>query len=241
MNSGSDDSSRYLKKLIHSLKIQGILKSPEVEKALAAIKREEFLWPGTPWFEAYFDEPIPLGNTGQTISAPHMITIMLEELEIRQGMRILEIGSGSGYNAALLGWLVSGQKSPISPLIISIERNRELVEFARNNIEKIGLTDAVKIIHGDGSLGHPERSRDQMYDRILVTAASPFVPHYLEKQLKFNGILEIPVGGMGAQTLLKMRKEKLHPGTAGTDYAMQREEITGCIFVPLIGEEAYSD
>ena len=236
MSNGSVDLAHYRKELIQSLRRQRILKSPEIEEALSAIKREDFLWPGTPSFEAYFDEPVALGNTGQTISAPHMVTIMLEELELKPGMTVLEVGCGSGYNAALLGYLMSRNLSSKSGfLVISIERNRELVKFAKENIRKARLNELVSIVEGDGSLGYPSRSEDQRYDRIVVTAAAPSIPHFLEKQLKANGILEIPVGHLGLQSLLKLRKKQ----SDDKEYRMQREEITGAIFVPLIGEDAY--
>lgn len=217
--------------LINALKRQGVLKSKLVEDAIRAIPREGFLWPETPNFLAYADEPQGLGGTGQTISAPHMVVIMLEELELASGLRILEVGAGSGYNAALLGWICSrGEQSKV--FVTSIERDERLAEFARNNIKKIDLSEYVEVIAGDGSLGYPQELKSEMYDRIIVAAAASKIPFFLEAQLKTGGLLLVPVGGSSYQKLLKIRKVKMDDGTV----KFNQKSVIDCMFVPLIGQ-----
>jgi protein-L-isoaspartate(D-aspartate) O-methyltransferase len=217
--------------LISALKAQGILKSRIVEEALVAIPREQFLWPGTPNFLAYADEPEGLGDTGQTISAPHMVVIMLEELALASGMRILEVGGGSGYNAALLGWIVSrGFKKSV--LVTTMERNERLAIFARANVARLGLSDVVEVVTGDGSLGYPEAYDHEIYDRIVVTAAATEVPPLLRRQLKDQCFMLIPVGGIGSQVLTKVKKVK----NSGRSVAYRETKLMGCIFVPLISD-----
>ncbi len=238
MNDSSIPSISSLKEeLIRSLKREGALKSSQVEEAVRSVPREEFLWPGTPKFTAYFDDPQPLGSTGQTISAPHMIVLMLEQLELSPGMKVLEIGAGSGYSAALIGHIVRrrGIKSKELP-VISIERDHELAEFARSNLRKVGADDVVQVVEGDGSLGYPQQSEEEIYDRIVVAAGAPRVPVYLRKQLKVGGIMEIPLGGTSYQKLTKIRKKV---GKSGRP-EFQTKEIVECMFVPLVGEDAHS-
>jgi protein-L-isoaspartate(D-aspartate) O-methyltransferase len=222
--------------LVQSLKLQGVLKSSAVEQAFLNVPREEFIWQRDSTDIAYVDEPLALGETGQTISAPSMVAIMLEELELGPGMRVLEVGTGSGYNAALLGSIV-GRKVSNEPNVISIERDPKLGTFAENNLRRVNMADYVKVVVGDGTLGYPARSEEELYDRIIVTAGAPEIPHYLNLQLKIGGIMEIPVGNIGVQTLVKLRKV---PDPANhRRHRMKREDIVGCMFVPLIGEAGY--
>lgn len=218
--------------LIAALKEQGVLKSRLVEEALGAIPREKFLWPGTPNFLAYADEPQGLGDTGQTISAPHMIVIMLEALELSHGLRVLEVGGGSGYNAGLLGWICS-RETESRVLVTTIERDERLAEFAKKNIERVGLSEYVEVIAGDGSLGYPQEFQSEIYDRILVAAAANRIPFLLKAQLKTGGILEAPVGGPTHQKLLRITKERDENGTI----QYNEEALTDCIFVPLVGQD----
>ncbi|HYB04601.1 MAG TPA: protein-L-isoaspartate O-methyltransferase [Nitrososphaerales archaeon] len=220
--------------LLTSLKAEQILKSKEIEEALLNVPREKFLWPGTPESAAYFDEPVQLGDTGQTISAPHMIVMMLEELQLTSGLKVLEIGTGSGYNAALISYIVSrGISEAAELLVISIERNGTLVKFARKNIEDVHLNSCCKVIEGDGSLGYPQQADQELYDRIIVTAGAPHVPVFLKKQLKVGGILEVPVGANGFQRLMILKKN-----TMGE---FEQHRSVDCVFVPLIGSDAHKD
>ena len=219
-------------KLVQNLKQEGILKSKAVQEALLNVKRENFVWPGEE-ASAYIDEPLSLGETGQTISAPHMVTIMLEEARLSPGMRILEIGTGSGYNAALIGYIVSKDCAQIvSHPVITIEREERLVNFARQNLKKSGLDNVVEVVWADGSLGYPQGSTHMIYDRIIVTAGAPRIPVILEQQLKADGILLVPVGPTPFQTLFKVRKVKSKAG----HLEIQRENLMPVMFVPLLGK-----
>lgn len=224
--------------MIRSLQSQGILKTPIVKNALQEINREDFLWPGDPKALAYIDEPLPLGDTDQTISAPHMIVMMLEALELSSGMKILEVGTGSGYNAALIAHIVSqGSGEPREPQVVTIERDIRLVEFATRNLAHAGLARVVKVVRGDGSLGYPERSQVPLYDRIVITAAAPSMPPLLLKQLRNDGIILAPVGGLRYQTLIRMRGMMKEEEQEKENF--EREELIECMFVPLIGEQAF--
>ncbi|MDH2899563.1 MAG: protein-L-isoaspartate(D-aspartate) O-methyltransferase [archaeon] len=223
--------------LIQSLKREKILKSESVEDALLDIKREDFVWQGEEAL-AYIDEPLPLGDTGQTISAPHMVAIMLEEAELSIGMKVLEIGTGSGYNAALIAHIVSKVlKNTDGPLVVTVERNPKLVEFARENLRKAGYEKIVLVVEGDGSLGYPQGSGQMIYDRIIVTAGAPFIPPYLCRQLKIGGLLLVPVGPNLSQTLVKAKKIETSDGK----YDLRQQKLMQVMFVPLIGQSAHSN
>jgi protein-L-isoaspartate(D-aspartate) O-methyltransferase len=220
--------------LLASLKAEKILKSKEIEEALLNVPREKFLWPGTPESAAYFDEPVQLGDTGQTISAPHMIVMMLEELQLAPGLKVLEIGTGSGYNAALIAYIVSQGISEVAePLVISVERNGSLAKFARKNIENVNLGSCCKVIEGDGSLGYPQEADQELYDRAIVTAGAPHIPVFLKKQLRVRGILEVPVGANGFQRLMILKKNDKRE--------FEQHRSVDCVFVPLIGADAHKD
>ncbi len=239
MNSGSVEISSSRERLLRSLRSEGILKTKGIEEALRKIHREDFLWSGDHATLAYLDEPVPLGETGQTISAPHMVVIMLEALDLYSGMKVLEIGTGSGYNAALIAQIVSDEvKEAMEPLVITVERDEKLVEFASRNIARVGLEKVVKVVHADGTLGYPERSETIAYDRIIVTAATPRVPYYLLKQLKANGIVIAPVGNLSFQTLTKIRRT-LKQEDGKEREILEKEKLIECMFVPLIGEQGY--
>jgi len=217
-------------RLVNGLKNDNIIKSKEVETAFLNIPREAFVWSNM-IEEAYFDVPLPLGNSGQTISAPHMVAIMLEELELKKGECVLEIGTGSGYNAALMAYIVSDGKKDLKGKVVTIERILGLVNFAKSNINKTNYSDYVQVVEGDGSLGYPPRAEGEFYDKITITAASPRFPKALIKQLKVGGVLLAPIGGVLFQTLTKGRKM--------ADGGLKIEKKTECIFVPLIGEDGY--
>jgi protein-L-isoaspartate(D-aspartate) O-methyltransferase len=225
--------------LIATLKRENILKSKVVEEAFLNVKREEFVWEGYA-SEAYIDEPLPLGDTGQTISAPHMVAIMLEEAEFFPGMKVLEVGTGSGYNAALIAYIVSkgmNKDSIEEPLVITIERNGKLAEYARENLQRAGFEKIVNVIEGDGSVGYPQESEEMIYDRIIVTAGAPFIPPYFEKQLKIEGLLLIPLGRNQFQTLVKAKKVKSSNGST----ELKKQKLMPVMFVPLVGQSAHSD
>ncbi|MGQ9468478.1 MAG: protein-L-isoaspartate(D-aspartate) O-methyltransferase [Nitrososphaerales archaeon] len=223
------DYSLLRKKMIDGLVRVSVIKSKEVERAFLKVPREEFVWPNMKHL-AYEDTPLPLGNTGQTVSAPHMVAIMLEELDLKKGLRVLEIGAGSGYSAALMAEIVKPTDDLNQEHVISIDRILELVNFAKDNLKRTGYFDRVSVIFGDGTLGYPERSEEMLYDRIIVTAAAPYIPRYLRAQLKEDGIILVPVGNTSVQTLVKAIK---HKGE------LEAHEVCGCMFVPLIGEDGF--
>jgi len=219
--------------MVKALIREGVLKSKEVKRAFLTVPREEFVWPDMK-SSAYYDTPLPLGATGQTISAPHMVAIMLEEMWLEEGMLVLEIGAGSGYSAALTAEIVNptGFKDS-GGQVVTIERVRSLIEFAKSNLEKTGYADRVKVVEGDGTLGYPEECEEEIYDRIVVTAAAPKTPIFLKKQLKRGGILLIPVGDLYIQRLMKLTKSE--------DGSFKSKHVCDCMFVPLIGCDGYQN
>lgn len=166
---------------------------------------------------AYEDMPLPIGYE-QTISQPLMVAMMVEALQLRGDERVLEIGTGSGYQAAILARLVA--------VVFSIERVSDLAVQARATLASLGLRN-VHVIVGDGSVGLPEHGP---YGAIIVAAASPKLPQPLIEQLDTEGRLVIPVGDRHEQTLVRVTK---------TAQGTQTEHLGGCRFVPLIGEEGW--
>ena len=163
---------------------------------------------------AYNDCPLPIGR-GQTISQPYIVAVMTELLQLMPGDRVLEIGGGSGYQAAILGTLARK--------VISIERIPDVAEMAKENLSGAGITN-VTIVIGDGTLGHPAKAP---YDAILITAAAPDVPPPLIDQMAEGGRLVAPVGSRDLQELVRCTKKE------GT---VTREYFGGVVFVPLLGE-----
>ncbi len=155
-----------------------------------------------------------------------MVAIMDEALELRQGMKVLEVGAGSGYHAATIAEIVGDTGH-----VFTVEYVDKLVAIARNNLSQAGYANRVTLFQGDGSLGYAERAP---YDRILVTAAAPRIPPPLLEQLKPNGILVMPVGGrMFPQELVRVRKKP--------DGALERDSLGGVAFVPLVGKFGFND
>ena len=173
--------------------------------------------------QAYLDCPLPIGF-GQTISAPSIVAVMSKELDVQKGMRILEVGAGSGYQAAILSQLVGAGGT-----VISIERIPEIAELAKRNLSCVGCKN-VEVVVGDGTKGYPQKAP---FDRIIVTAAAPHIPPPLVEQLKEGGRLIIPVGSNPYwQDLILVEKR------GGT--AVQRS-LFPVMFVPLIGEYGFKD
>jgi len=155
-----------------------------------------------------------------------MVVIMNEALELTPGLRVLEVGAGTGYHAAVIA-----EQIGTTGHVYTVERVTELLEFARNNLEKAGYSDRVTLVHGDGSLGYKARAP---YDRILVTAAAPRLPNALVEQLRPGGILLVPVGGrLFPQELFKVVRD-LASGAKKTS-------LGGVAFVPLIGAEGFDE
>ncbi len=196
--------------LIRNLIAEGYLKSAPVIESMRRVPREGFVLPGD-MASAYDDHPLPIGS-GQTISAPHMVAIITENLNPKKTDKILEVGGGSGYQAAVL--------SPLVKKIISVELDRGLSGFARENLKRAGIKN-VKVVQGDGSRGFPEESP---YDRIIVSCGSDRVYPAWESQLKDGGIILVPLNRLGFQTLYRITMKK---------GKFKKERILDCSFVPL--------
>ncbi|MDG6939384.1 MAG: protein-L-isoaspartate(D-aspartate) O-methyltransferase [Nitrososphaerota archaeon] len=215
-------------RLVERLKRAGLVRSAPVERALLAVRREDFVWPGQRPV-AYEDVPLPLGDSGQTLSAPHVVAAMLEELELRPGLDVLEVGTGSGYNAALVAELVGP-----GGRVLTVERLASLAGFARENLRSAGYGGLVEVVVGDGSRGHPPESGEELYDRIAVTACAPSLPPPLKAQLRRGGVVVAPLGGARVQELRKFRK--------GGDGELSEERPAGkVVFVPLVGRYGYPE
>jgi len=213
--------------LVNRLKSEGVVKTPEVERCLLEVPRHEFVWPSMRRL-AYEDTPLPLGESGQTISAVHMVAIMNELLELGPGLRVLEAGTGSGYHAATVAEAVSPLSLPEERWghVFSLEIVHELAEFARRNLERTGYTSRVSVIERDGSLGYVEAAP---YDRILVTAGAPGIPPPLIEQLSVGGKIVIPLGG-------ERFFQELVVGVKTDSGELRTSGMGGVAFVPLRGK-----
>ena len=212
------DKNLYYEKrkdLVRLLKKSGYLKNEIIINAFLEIPREEFI-PEHIKKRAYNDTPLEIGK-GQTISAPHMIAIMCEELDIKKGQKILEIGTGSGYHASIISRII-GPKGHI----YTVERHENLAEKAQRTIKKLNIKN-ITIKVGDGSEGLKEF---QPYERIYVTCAAPDIIKPLKNQLKDPGILLLPVGKRFCELIRFTKNNK----------KTKVENLGGCAFVPLIGK-----
>ena len=193
------------------------IRDPRVLEAMSSLPRHRFLDPSL-WSRAYSDHALPTID-GQTISQPFIVARMLELAELEAGHRVLEIGTGSGYQTALLARLVER--------VFSVERVADLLRGARTRLDELGARN-VALRHGDGTLGWQEFAP---YARVLVTAAAPRVPDALKAQLEARGVLVIPVGGHQVQHLEVWRRL---PGDR-----WQHSRHGECRFVPLVGRDAW--
>jgi protein-L-isoaspartate(D-aspartate) O-methyltransferase len=226
MNSHTDFEEMRAR-LIRNLVSQGVLRDEKVIKAMTAVPREEFV-PRSQREQAYIDTPLQIGY-GQTISAPHMIAIMCQELDLKPGQKVLEIGTGSGYHAAVTAETISIERGSSGNQVFSLEIVKKLISFAEDNLRRTGYGDRVKVMEADGSQGYLEEAP---FDRIYATAAPPSVPQPLIDQLKPKGILIIPVGEIGfSQELLKIMKKSPTEITAA--------RLGGVAFVPMRGRYGF--
>ena len=194
--------------------------NPAVLAAVESVPREAFLRPELAEF-AYLDRALPI-EKGQTISQPYIVALMTEALQLKPRDRVLEVGTGSGYAAAILG--------KIAREVYTIERHGELAEQAARRLRDHGF-DNVHVLHGDGTLGWPEHAP---FDAIVVAAGGPEVPQPLLDQLAIGGRLVIPVGEEKAlQCLVRVTR------SGESDY--QREELCDVHFVPLIGAQGWQE
>ncbi|MBI2076865.1 MAG: protein-L-isoaspartate(D-aspartate) O-methyltransferase [Euryarchaeota archaeon] len=209
------DQAERRAQLIAHLEERGTLHSQRVAQVMRAVPRELFV-PRYLTHRAYEDAPIPIGH-GQTISAPHMVAIMTEALELGPGQRVLEVGTGSGYQAAILSRLVEP-----GGRVATVERIGQLAERARSALLSCGAAN-VTVFHDDGSRGRPAAGP---FDRIVVTAAAPRLPPPLLEQVAPGGILLAPVGARACD-LIRARR---------TATGWKEENLGACAFVPLKGE-----
>ena len=188
--------------------------------AFLAVPREAFVGAGYAHL-AYGDHPLPI-EAGQTISQPYIVALMIEAAGIASGDKVLEVGSGSGYAAAVI--------SRIAAQVIGIERQHDLVEVARERLERLGY-DNVTIVEEDGTKGCPGEAP---FDAILAAASGSHIPDSLVGQLKPGGSIVMPVGSPGWV-------QKLVRATRREDGTLQQSDLGGVRFVPLIGEEGWKD
>lgn len=214
-SSGSPQKDRL--EMVHHLEAQGI-SDRNVLDVMRRIPRHLFV-ANNLWDHAYADHPLPI-DRGQTISQPYIVALMTQALQLRKSDRVLEIGTGSGYQTAILAELAGH--------VYTIERFAELADKAKRLLAEAGYTN-ISFRVGDGTFGWPEEAP---FQKILVTAAAPAVPPPLVEQLADGGRLVIPVGGRQLQTLLALTKEKGR---------MKREELCACSFLPLIGKAGWSE
>jgi len=202
--------------MVESQVVARHIRDDRVIAAMKAVPRHEFV-PEDQRAQAYADRALPIGY-GQTISQPYMVAVMCELLDVEPGHKVLEIGAGSGYQAALLGHMAAW--------VDGIEIVPELVTKARKTLAMLGYTN-VAIHEGDGSLGYPESSP---YDRIVIAAAAPDVPPPLYDQLTTGGKIVAPVGSRHSQQVLIVTKR---------DGDLDLDRGIGCVFVPLVGEHGW--
>ncbi len=213
-------------KLIDSLVKGGDLHSPNIAQAMRRVPRTNFV-PADMQAYSSSDSPLQIGF-GQSVSAPHMVAVMNEALQLQVGCKVLEVGAGSGWQAATIAEVVAPQEAPRSEWghVYTLEVVPALAETARKNVVNAGYGDRVTILHGDGSKGYAQKAP---FDRIAVTAAAPKVPKPLIDQLKSGGVLLVPVGSpMLFQFLMKYSKL--------ADGKIKEENLGGVSFVPLAGE-----
>ena len=214
----ADWAARRREMVEQQLRPRGI-RDERVLAAMSEISRHEFVSPELRE-RAYEDHPLGIGQ-GQTISQPYMVAAMLQALELRGPEKVLEVGTGSGYQAALLARLASR--------VITMEAEPLLASSARQRLAQMGLSDRISVIVGDGSLGYPSEAP---YDGIIVAAAAPEAPACLLEQLAEGGRLVIPVGDRDCQELLQIRRINGQPVSRGLGY---------CRFVPLLGKYGWTD
>lgn len=205
--------------LVDRLVAGGYLKTEQVIDALLKVLRHRFIPDGVK-HRSYVDTPLPIG-WNQTISAPHMVALMTEALDVQRGQRILEVGAGSGYQAAVLAEIIGK-----GGRVYSVERVPELVDYARRNLESCDYGN-VDVRLSDGTVG---LSSEAPFDRIIVTAGAPRIPGALVDQLDDPGRLLIPVGDRLHQNLMCVNKKR---GKVST------RSLGGCVFVPLIGVDGW--
>lgn len=210
------DFEEQRRRMVENLKRRGI-RNPRILEAFQEVPREDFV-PDRERMHAYEDRPLSLGF-GQTISQPYIVAIMLEALNLSGQEKVLEIGTGSGYQTALL--------AELSREVYTVDLIPELVQQARTRLERLGYRVHFRI--GDGGEGWPKHAP---YDRVIVSAAMPKIPPPLLNQLRDGGILVGPVGDMSEQDLIRVQKK-------GNRW--RQENLGPCVFVPLRGRWGFDN
>jgi protein-L-isoaspartate(D-aspartate) O-methyltransferase len=205
------------KRMVEEQLVQRGIKNQRVLDAFKKIERHKFI-PEDLRESAYADFPVPIGE-GQTISQPYIVALMTEYLDLSGQESVLEIGTGSGYQSAIL--------AELARQVYSIERFAGLARRAQAILEELGYTN-IKIKIGDGTLGWKEFAP---FERIIITAGSPKIPLPLTEQLKEDGKLILPLGESFSQVLTLVEKKQ---------NKLQTQNICGCVFVPLVGEHGWS-
>jgi len=208
-----EDSYRHKgmrRKLVNEIRKKGILVE-EILEAIYRVPRHLFLDSGFLKY-AYEDKPFPIGS-GQTISQPYTVAFQTELLNVKPGVKVLEIGTGSGYQACVL--------AALGVQVFSIERQKKLYEKAMSFLPELGFE--INLFYGDGYLGLPDHAP---FDGILITAAAPEVPECLFDQLETGGVLVSPVGSGGIQTMFRFTKSK--------DGKITEEQFGSFRFVPML-------
>jgi len=214
----SEDYARLRELMVKTQLIPRGIKDKNVLNAMSKVPRHVFVSDALR-YRAYDDSALPIGD-GQTISQPYMVAVMTELLELDPKDKVLEIGTGSGYQAAVLAEIVSE--------VYTIERYESLIERAREKLLSLGYRN-IFFRTGDGTLGWPEEAP---FQKIIVTAGAPSVPPPLIEQLVEGGIIVIPVGSRYGQSLMKGRKQK--------DSLIEEYHVP-CVFVPLVGEFGWQE
>ena len=214
---GKERGAEERTRMVEYLRQQGV--QEEVLEAMLRVKRHLFVPPERS-DQAYGDYPLPIGE-GQTISAPHMVAMMCDYLDLKKGDKVLEVGAGSGYHAAVIAELIGEEGH-----LYTVESIPWLVEFSMKNMKRAGYKN-VTVTHGDGTLGLPEHAP---YDKISVTCAAPDVPPPLIEQLKTGGKMVIPLGGYTQKLYLLEKKN-----------GIERNKKCDVVFVPLIGRYGFRD
>jgi len=194
------------------------IRDPRVLSAMRSVPREQFIPPEHRHL-AYADGPLPIGQS-QTISQPYIVALMTQLLELQGDERVLEVGTGSGYQAAILSYLAKS--------VDTIERHAQLARRAEQALSQLGLEN-ISVHVGDGSQGLPEAAP---FEAIIVTAAAPDIPQPLLEQLADGGRLVIPVGGRRGQYLQRLRRQ---------GDAFKSEILEPVAFVPLLGKHGWED
>ncbi|QLD89259.1 protein-L-isoaspartate(D-aspartate) O-methyltransferase [Natronomonas salina] len=213
-DSGPDDFETRRERMVEGLAESGRVERPETIEALKTVPRHEFV-PESRRESAYADRPLPIGND-QTVSAPHMVGIMCDLLELSPGDQVLEIGTGCGYHAAVTAEIVGDGN------VYSVEYHADLAEDARRRLDRLGYDVNVRV--GDGHAGWPEHAP---FDAAYLTCAAPELPDRVVDQLRVGGVVLAPIG-RGRQTLVRATK---------TDDGLRREDHGAVRFVPMQGGE----